>query len=136
MGARGAACLAGARGQGGFLACLQVPLWHSHHRRGIAGKAMREEVKKPKPFPYEKRQFGLLQHLLGDRTTLRFDENTKVVVVEGAHAVGKTKFAKELAEELGMKYHPAPNMDMFFKSPYGKVDIRSVINLAPSTCST
>ena len=35
-----------------------------------------------------------------DRTTPRFNENTKIVVVEGAHAVGKTAFAQELAGML------------------------------------
>lgn len=54
----------------------------------------------------------------------RFDENTKLLVVEGAHAVGKTKFAKELAEELEMLYMPTVTMDMLYKSPYGHADLR------------
>jgi len=71
-------------------------------RRGIAGKATREEIDKPPPFPYWKKEFRSY-HALFDRCTLRFDENTKIIVVEGAHGVGKSKFAQELAEELDMK---------------------------------
>ncbi len=97
-------------------------------RRGIAGRVLRQEleqVKKPKPFPYEEKQFTFANYFFGfDRCTLRFDENTKLVVVEGAHAVGKSKFAQELAEDLGMKYMPRITMDDKYKSPYGKVDLR------------
>ncbi len=54
---------------------------------------------------------------------VRFDENTKIVAVEGSHAVGKTKFAQELADELEMLYMPRTDMDFYYKSPYG-VDLR------------
>ncbi len=54
----------------------------------------------------------------------RFDENTKILIVDGAHGVGKTKFAKELAEELEMRYVPQPSMDYFYMSPYGHFHLR------------
>ena len=79
--------------------------------RGIAGKVMRMDWEpRPKPFPYWKREFQL-RHALFDKCTKRFNENTKMVVVDGAHGVGKSEFAKALAEELDMLYVPEPSMD-------------------------
>ncbi len=104
-------------------------------RRGIAGKAMREEMPKPPPFPYDTREYHIGWYMLGERTTLRFDENTKVVVVEGAHAVGRNNFAKELAEELGMKHFPRVTMDMLYKSPYGEIDLRDYKYLYLDRCA-
>lgn len=49
------------------------------------------------------------------RTCKRF----QIILVEGPLAAGKTKFAKELAEELDMLYMPEANMDMVFINPYG-----------------
>ena len=37
-----------------------------------------------------------------DRTLPRFDENSKLIVVEGAPGVGKTELAKELADQFEM----------------------------------
>ena len=45
------------------------------------------------------------------------------MVVEGAHGIGKTKFCKELAEELEMLYVPEANMDHWYVNYYGE-DIR------------
>ena len=53
----------------------------------------------------------------------RLDENSKLIVVDGAHAVGKSQFAKELAEELDMKYIAYPRMDDVLINSYG-VDMR------------
>lgn len=58
----------------------------------------------------------------------RFDENTKLIVVEGAHAVGKTDFAKELADEFGMHFMPPVTMDGYYKDGYGN-DLRNYNNL-------
>jgi NADH dehydrogenase (ubiquinone) 1 alpha subcomplex subunit 10 len=52
------------------------------------------------------------------------------ITVEGSHAIGKSKFAKELAEELGMIYVEYPRMDDYFINPYG-YDIRKVADLLP-----
>lgn len=43
----------------------------------------------------------------------------QIILVEGPLAAGKSKFAKELAEELDMLYMPEANMDMIFINPYG-----------------
>ena len=56
--------------------------------RMISGKAMREvDPNKPKPFPYEKYvDFRPIPGMF-EKTTLRFDENSKLIVVDGAHAI-------------------------------------------------
>ena len=58
----------------------------------------------------------------------RFDENSKLIVVEGAHAIGKSKFAQELAEDLDMKYFPMPRVTDLFTDGYG-VDLRKYNDL-------
>lgn len=92
--------------------------------RMISGKAMREiDPNKPKPFPYEKDiDFKPIPGMF-EKTTYRLDENSKLIVVDGAHAIGKSKFAKELAEELDMAYFPYPRMDDVLINSYG-VDMR------------
>ena len=57
----------------------------------------------------------------------RFDENTKVITIEGLPAVGKSKFAKQLAEELEMHYVPPPTFDTIWINPYGD-DYRKLLN--------
>jgi NADH dehydrogenase (ubiquinone) 1 alpha subcomplex subunit 10 len=64
-----------------------------------------------KPFRYV--------HQITDRTLPRFDENSKLIAVEGAHAIGKTDFAKELAEEFEMHYiGPPSHEDIFIFKEY------------------
>lgn len=61
---------------------------------GIKGKSLQDkDYKRPTPFPYKKDTYGYLASFI-DWTTHRFDENTKVVVVDGPIAAGKAKFAK------------------------------------------
>ena len=71
--------------------------------RTIVSKALREPpmVPKPAPYPYLEKKFRYFTQLT-DRTTPRLDENSKLIAVEGAHCIGKTDFAKELAEEFEM----------------------------------
>lgn len=94
--------------------------------RTIAGKALRESLPPPPPkkapFDYVNKDYTWIRSLF-DRTTHRFDENTKVIVVEGPVAVGKTQFASALAEDLGMKHFPEANMDIHYIRPNG-VDLR------------
>ncbi|XP_032523905.1 NADH dehydrogenase [ubiquinone] 1 alpha subcomplex subunit 10, mitochondrial [Danaus plexippus] len=94
--------------------------------RSIMGKALRESLPprppKPAPFDYVNKDYTWLRSLF-DRTTHRFDENTKVLVVEGPVAAGKTEFAAALAEDLGMKHFPEANMDIHYIRPNG-VDLR------------
>merc|ERR1739848_554988 len=87
--------------------------------RTIVSKALKETPEwpvKPPPFPYLTQEFYRFTDY--NNTTLRWDENSKLVVVEGAHAIGKTEVAKRLAEELDMLYLPPVNMDERFIGPY------------------
>lgn len=104
---------------------------------GIAGREMRACMKqdpKPEPFDYETKNYTYLRSLF-DRTTLRFDQNSKVVVVEGPVAVGKTEFAAQLAKELDMKHYPEPNMDYHYIRPTG-VNLRDLDHLIPEDTRT
>lgn len=90
---------------------------------------MREiDPNKPKPFPYEKDvDFRMIPGMF-EKTTYRFDENSKLIVVDGAHAIGKSKFAQELAQELDMIYVPYPRSDDWLVNSYG-VDLRQFNDL-------
>ncbi|XP_037916883.1 NADH dehydrogenase [ubiquinone] 1 alpha subcomplex subunit 10, mitochondrial [Hermetia illucens] len=100
----------------------------------ISSKSVRAgaSAKKPKPYPYREKGYGLLQAML-DKTTKRLDENSKLIVVEGPIAAGKSKFAKELADELEMLYVPQKNLDLFFINEYG-YDMRKLDSQLPESC--
>lgn len=51
-----------------------------------------------------KLQYGPLAYILGERTTKRFTEHSKVITVDGNICSGKGKLAKEIAEKLGMDF--------------------------------
>lgn len=98
--------------------------------RGIAGKNLYvPDPNKPKPFPYRTRNFNLFWQAI-DKTTLRLDENSKLICVEGSHAIGKSEFAKGLAEELGMIYVDKPKLDDVVINAYG-YDLRKIAHLLP-----
>ena len=59
---------------------------------------------------------------------LRFDENSKLIVVDGAHAIGKSTFAQELAEDLDMKFISYPRVTDMLINGYG-VDLRQYNDL-------
>lgn len=52
--------------------------------------------------------------------------------MEGPLAAGKSKFAKELADELEMLYVPEANMDMIYINPYG-YDMRQLDDQMPES---
>ena len=97
--------------------------------RTIVSKALREPKEKPPPYPYLDKPFGFWSQVT-DRTTPRLDENSKLIVVEGAHAIGKTKFAKELAEAFDMKYMGPVSHDDIYIGPYN-TDYRKWNDLYP-----
>ncbi|XP_019409984.1 PREDICTED: NADH dehydrogenase [ubiquinone] 1 alpha subcomplex subunit 10, mitochondrial [Crocodylus porosus] len=51
-------------------------------------------------------KYGLLSYWLGERTTKRFNERSKIFTVDGNLSCGKGKLAKQIAEKLGMVYVP------------------------------
>lgn len=100
--------------------------------RSICGKTLRDpDVKRPAPFPYKEKKFGLWQRLT-DTTTKRFDENSKIIVVDGAIAAGKSAFAKDLAHDLDMLYMPEGTMDAIYINPYG-YDMRQIDHKLPKS---
>lgn len=85
----------------------------------IYGKTMSGELEE-RPPPWNYKRFGFnYWHSLIDGTTKRFNDNTKVIVVDGPPAIEKSKFAKDLAEELGMLYMPSGCMDDGYINKYG-----------------
>jgi len=105
--------------------------------RFISGKTMKvdgQRIQKPAPWNYKQKRFTMLNYFF-DKTTARLDENSKIIVVEGPPASGKTKFAKALAEELEMHYFPEANLDMININDYG-YDLRQLDQQVPESCRT
>ncbi|CRK98059.1 CLUMA_CG011428, isoform A [Clunio marinus] len=102
----------------------------------ISGKIIRatQNIVKPKPYPYKTKPYGLSQALF-DRTMKRLDENSKMIVVEGPIAAGKSAFAKELADDLDMLYLPQPTMDTIYINEYG-YDLRQLDPQLPESCKS
>ncbi|XP_046543210.1 LOW QUALITY PROTEIN: NADH dehydrogenase [ubiquinone] 1 alpha subcomplex subunit 10, mitochondrial-like [Haliotis rubra] len=63
------------------------------------------EIQRAKPWPYETRRYNQYWQFI-DHTRKRFNDNSKVIVVDGNVATGKSEFAKKLATEFDMKYFP------------------------------
>ncbi|KAK7078403.1 Ndufa10p [Halocaridina rubra] len=101
----------------------------------IVSKAFRpRDYQRPSPYPYKENSYGFFQALV-DKTTHRIDENSKIIVVDGPFAVGKSKFAKEIAEDLDMLYIPEANMDMYYINDYG-YDMRQLDPQMPDSCKS
>ena len=79
---------------------------------------------KPAPFPYWEKLCNEI-NMTFDPTTLRFDENTKVIVVDGPPASGKSKLCEQIAKEFGLLYMPPPVFDEMYINYYG-FDVRSL----------
>lgn len=99
-------------------------------KRYITSKTFRQVRDKPPPYDWKNKDYPLLLSLIKDRTTDRFDENTKVIVVEGPVASGKTAFAKELADQLDMLHMEDVSMDTYYINPYG-YDMRQLDDKMP-----
>nr|CAG4649309.1 EOG090X05NZ [Scapholeberis mucronata]SVE93598.1 EOG090X05NZ [Scapholeberis mucronata] len=105
--------------------------------RDISGKAKREGMDiapKPPPFPYKEKYYGFFQAFL-DSTTSRFDENTKLIVVDGPPASGKGALAQELAEEFGMAYFRRLKRTDRLIKPSG-FNVRDLDPLLPPSCQS
>lgn len=88
-----------------------------------------------KPFPYEKKEYGLLESFY-DKTIPRLNENSKVIVVEGNIGVGKTEFARKLAADFDMKFFPQPtDRDCYIRLEYG-FDMRQLDELLPPSAQS
>uniref|UniRef100_H3C769 NADH dehydrogenase [ubiquinone] 1 alpha subcomplex subunit 10, mitochondrial n=1 Tax=Tetraodon nigroviridis TaxID=99883 RepID=H3C769_TETNG len=54
-------------------------------------------------------RYGWWTYVLGERTTPRLGQNSKIISVDGNLASGKGALAQKLAEKLGMLYMPEPD---------------------------
>lgn len=89
---------------------------------------------KPKRWNWEKKPYSQLHSFIGvDRAVNRYDENTVVISIEGNIGVGKSTFAKALADALGMRYYPEPTVDLIYKRADG-FDFRSLNYKLPEAC--
>lgn len=86
---------------------------------------------RPPPFPYKEKRYNLW-HSLTDSTQKRFNENSKILVVDGLIASGKSTFAKALAEELDMLYLPEVDLVNYYKNDYGQ-SLRDLNHLLPTS---
>uniref|UniRef100_A0A023GN92 NADH dehydrogenase [ubiquinone] 1 alpha subcomplex subunit 10, mitochondrial n=1 Tax=Amblyomma triste TaxID=251400 RepID=A0A023GN92_AMBTT len=102
------------------------------HLAGMKTKAFRERVQKPKPFPYETKTMRCWRFLF-DSTLSRFDENTRMIVVEGNIGSGKSALAKTIAEEFELKHFAEPSFDQLYVDDYG-FDYRTLDHLLPPSC--
>lgn len=95
----------------------------------ISSKANMLGYQRPPPFPYKEKKYNWYYQLF-DRTVDRFNENTKVLVVDGPIGAGKSSFAKELAEDLDMLYIPEADLDSEYINGYG-YDLRQLNSKLP-----
>lgn len=58
-----------------------------------------------KPYPYKTKRFNILRSIF-DFTTSRINENSRIIMVEGPPCVGKTEFAKNLAQRFNLLHIP------------------------------
>lgn len=70
------------------------------------GKARKRPYK---TFDYRKKKFRHY-HEPFDRAANRYDDNTRVIIIDGPIASGKHEFAKNLAKELDFLYVPLPDI--------------------------
>lgn len=83
------------------------------------------------PFPYEEWPFHSMA-FAQDYTEWRFNENTKVVIVDGNIGVGKTEFARRLAERFDLKFFPPTREKQLFMHTEGyNFDTRGLDPLLP-----
>lgn len=94
-------------------------------------KAFRVKKNKPPPYPYENGTVNTYT-LMVDLTLARFDENSKLIIVEGPVNSGKNEVAKKIAEEFELKYMPSPTMDDLYINAYG-YDLRNCDNAIPTS---
>jgi NADH dehydrogenase (ubiquinone) 1 alpha subcomplex subunit 10 len=88
----------------------------------------------PLPYDYLNKKYGQWAQIF-DPMIDRYDENSKIIVVEGPIAAGKSNVATKLAKELDMIYLPPPSFDEYYITEYG-YDLRTLDDkLSPSAQS-
>lgn len=101
----------------------------------ISHKSKRVDRRRLPPFDYFNKRYNVWAQLF-DPMVDRCDENSKVIVVEGPIAAGKSKLAARLAEEFEMVYLPPPTFDEYYINEYG-YDVRTLddrLSLSTQSC--
>ncbi|CAD5233568.1 unnamed protein product [Bursaphelenchus xylophilus] len=83
----------------------------------------------PDPWPYKERGY-FQKHFLRDYTKKRLHKNSKLIVLEGNIASGKSSVGPALADAFGFKYMSAFRMDDILIDPYGN-DLRTFYDRFP-----
>lgn len=81
-------------------------------------------------WPYEIRPYNYLNFWMDPFTKKKFNENTKLVQIEGNIACGKEDFGRRLAEELDMKYMDEVDLESYYMNEHG-YDYRALNPLLP-----
>lgn len=102
----------------------------------IAHKAKRVNRRRVPPFDYFNKKYGFWAQLFDPMVDRCNDENSKVIVIEGPIAAGKSKVAAKIAEEFEMVYLPPPTFDEYYINEYG-YDIRTLddrLSMSSQSC--
>lgn len=98
---------------------------------GITSPGGKPRDRPYKQYDYRKKMFTHLNQPF-DRTLRRMDENSKVIVIDGPIASGKTEFAKKLAHELDFKFVPQPNVKDMYRAGTEGLTYQDLDDLLPS----
>ena len=88
------------------------------------------------PWPYQTKRYTFLHEALYQNTVHRFNENTKVIVVDGNIGVGKNEFAKRLAKMFDLQYFPSVSDKAVFFDKVSGFDERSLDAILPASCQS
>lgn len=86
--------------------------------------------RKGKRYPYERRSWGLHNFFLDPFTKRKFNENSKIIQIEGNVAAGKEDLGRRLAEQLDMYYMPHIDLEDYYINEHG-YDYRALNPLLP-----
>lgn len=89
-----------------------------------------------KPWPYQTKKYTYWHETFYENTIHRFNENTKVIVVDGNIGVGKNAFAKKLAKMFDLQYFPSVTDKPCFHDNLTGFDERDLDPILPSSCQS